>query len=168
MDRVGDLPGYVTVWYELTGIANILSMLRATKKFRVFFNREGGYFFRMVPPEKEVRFQLSPNGLYYFDAAYRENSVLLLNMVSDNQEGFTRRDYKGDQEARQMMHLLGFPSEHNFENMVHLNMIVNCPVTFDDVKNAKLIFGPDITSFKGKLVRRKTASVVTDYVEIPG
>ena len=33
VDRVGDLPGYGTVWYEPTGIANILSMSRATKKF---------------------------------------------------------------------------------------------------------------------------------------
>ena len=46
-------------------------------------------------------------------------------------------------------------------------MIVNCPVTFSDVKNAKLIFGPDITSLKGKSVRRKPDSVITDYVEIP-
>ena len=46
-------------------------------------------------------------------------------------------------------------------------MIVNCPVIFSDVKNAKLIFGPDITSLKGEPVRRKPASVVTDYVENP-
>ena len=46
-------------------------------------------------------------------------------------------------------------------------MIVNCPVTFSDVKNAKLVFVPDITSLKGKLVKRKPASVVTNYVEIP-
>ena len=65
------------------------------------------------------------------------------------------------------MHLLGFRSERYFENMVRSNMIVNCPVTFSDVKNAKLVFGPDITSIKGKFVRRKLASVVTDYVEIP-
>ena len=51
--------------------------------------------------------------------------------------------------------------------MVCSNMIVNCPVTFSDVKNAKLIFGPDISSLKGKSVRRKLDSVVTDYVEIP-
>ena len=64
------------------------------------------------------------------------------------------------------MHLLGLPLEWDFENMVRLNMIVNCPVTFDYVKNTKLIFGPDINSLKGKSVRRKPASVVTDYVEI--
>ena len=38
VDRVSDLPGYGTVWYEPTGIANILSMSRATKKFRVIFD----------------------------------------------------------------------------------------------------------------------------------
>ena len=66
-------------------------MSRATKKFRVIFDSEGGNFFRMVLPNREVRFQLSPNGLYCFDASDRENSVLLLNTVSDNREGFTRR-----------------------------------------------------------------------------
>ena len=64
------------------------------------------------------------------------------------------------------MHLLGFPLERDFENMVRLNMVVICPVIFSDVKNSKLIFGPDITSLKGKSVRRKMASVIMDYVEI--
>ena len=50
--------------------------------------------------------------------------------------------------------------------MVRSNMIFNCPVTFGDVKNAKLVFGPDITLLKGKSVRHNTDCVVTDYVEI--
>ena len=41
LDRVGDLLGYGTVWYKPTGIANILSMSRATKKFWVVFDNEG-------------------------------------------------------------------------------------------------------------------------------
>ena len=121
----------------------------------------------MVLPDREVRFQISPNGIYYFDAADRDNSVLLPNTVSEKRGGFTRREYEGGQEARQAMHLLGFLSERDFENMVRLNMIVNFPVTFDYVKNAKLILGPDINSLKVKSVRRKPASVVTDYVDIP-
>ena len=40
--------------------------------------------FRMVLPDREVKFQLSPNGLNYFDVADRENRVLLLNTVSEN------------------------------------------------------------------------------------
>ena len=92
VDRIGEFPGYGTVWYEPTGIANILSMLRGTKKFRVIFDSEGRNFFRIVLPDREVKFQLSPNGLYYFDAADRENGVLLLKTVSENREGFTRRE----------------------------------------------------------------------------
>ena len=38
----------------------------------------------MVLPDKEVKFQLSSNGLYYFVAMDRENSVLLLNTVLYN------------------------------------------------------------------------------------
>ena len=85
----------------------------------------------------------------------------------ENQEGFTWREYEGSREALRAMHLLGFPLERDFENMVRSKIIVNCPVAFSDVNNAKLIFGPDITSLKGKPVRCKPASVIRDYVEIP-
>ena len=44
VDRVGDLPGYRTVWYKPTGIANILLMSRETNKFRVGFDSEAGFF----------------------------------------------------------------------------------------------------------------------------
>ena len=71
VDRVGNLTCYRTVWYEPTGIDNILSMLRPTNKFRVIFDSESGNVFRMVLPDRKVKFQLSPNGLYYFDVADR-------------------------------------------------------------------------------------------------
>ena len=41
----------------------------------------------MVFPDREGRFQLSPIGLYYFDATDRENIVLLLDTVFENWEG---------------------------------------------------------------------------------
>ena len=125
VNMVGDLPGYGTVWNEPTGIANVLSMSKVTKKIRVAFNSEGWNFSRMVLPDREVIFQLSPNGLYYFDAAYRESSALPLDTVSENCEGFTQREFERDQGSRQAMHLLGFPSERDFENMVCSKMTVN-------------------------------------------
>ena len=66
-----------------------------TKKFWVVLDSVGGGFFRMVLPDREVRLQLIPNGLYYFDDADRDGSVLLLNTVSENNEGFTQREYEG-------------------------------------------------------------------------
>ena len=38
VNRFGDLPGYRTVWYKPTGFANILTMSRATNKFRGVFD----------------------------------------------------------------------------------------------------------------------------------
>ena len=80
LDRVGDLTSYVTVWYKPTSIANILSISRATKQIRVSFDSEGGNIFRMVLPDREVIFQLRPNGMYYFDSKDRERSVLILKV----------------------------------------------------------------------------------------
>ena len=89
----------------------------------------------MVFLDRGVSFQLSPNGMYYLDTADRDNIILLISTVSENQEGFTRREYKGAWELQRAMYLLGLPSERDFEIMIHSNMIVNCTVTFDDVKN---------------------------------
>ena len=52
VDKVSNLPSYKTVLYEPTGITNILSMSRATKKFRVIFDSEGGNFFTVVLPDR--------------------------------------------------------------------------------------------------------------------
>ena len=43
----------------------------------------------MVLPDREVRFQSIPNGLYYFYTVDIEISILLLNEVLENCEGFT-------------------------------------------------------------------------------
>ena len=84
----------------------------------------------MVVWDREVRFQIRPNWIYYFDTAERENIFLLFNTVSEHRERITQRDYEGPREARRAMHLLGFPSEQDFENMVRSKMVLNCPVTF--------------------------------------
>ena len=52
VDRIGQLPGCRTLWYEPTGIANILLMSMAARKFRFIFDREGGKCFRMVLPDR--------------------------------------------------------------------------------------------------------------------
>ena len=44
VNRVSNLPGYGTAWYEPTGIANIIYMSMATKKFWVIFDSDDGDF----------------------------------------------------------------------------------------------------------------------------
>ena len=70
-------------------------MSRATRKYQVVFDSEGGNAFIMILPEGEIKFQLIPNGIYYFGTSYKENIALLINTVVENREGFTRQEYEG-------------------------------------------------------------------------
>jgi hypothetical protein len=167
VDTVGDLNGYGTVWLDPTAIANIIGMSRASCRYRIIYDNTNGNFFRLIMPNREILFQLSPSGLYYHDAADRMENVILVNTVAKNREGFTNKEFQGARAARRASQLLGFPSDRDFGNMVRANMIVNCPVTHHDVSNAKKIFGPDTRSLKGKSGRRKTQPVVGNYVAIP-
>ena len=84
INQIRKLHGYDTIWYKPTGIVNIILMSRVTMKYQVAFDIEGRDFFRIMLSDHEIHFQLSPNGLYYFDAADWENTMMLLNMVVEN------------------------------------------------------------------------------------
>eukprot|EP00957_Ditylum_brightwellii_P156938 11944260-Ditylum_brightwellii.AAC.1 len=51
--------------------------------------------------------------------------------------------------------------------MVQLNLMPNCPITTQDIKNAKTIFGKDIGALKGTTMQKKPKPVVTDYIHVP-
>ena len=51
--------------------------------------------------------------------------------------------------------------------MLCSNVIQNCPVTVEDVTIAEKIFGPSMSSLKGKSTRQKPKPVRADVIEIP-
>ena len=51
--------------------------------------------------------------------------------------------------------------------MVCNNLIQNCPITTDDIKNAHKMNGPDIASLKGKTVRWTLPAICSDYIHVP-
>jgi hypothetical protein len=48
-----------------------------------------------------------------------------------------------------------------------MNVIQNCPVTVEDSNISEKIFGPDMSSLKGKSTRRKPKPVRSNLIEIP-
>jgi hypothetical protein len=55
----------------------------------------------------------------------------------------------------------------NFKSLLRMNIIKNFPVTVEDVNIADTIFGPDVSSLKGKSTRCKPNPVRKDLIEIP-
>jgi hypothetical protein len=47
-----------------------------------------------------------------------------------------------------------------------MNVIKNCPMTVEDINIAENIFGPDMSSLKGKSTRCKPKPVRIDLIEI--
>ena len=47
------------------------------------------------------------------------------------------------------------------------NTIANCPATTEDVNIAKKIFGPSLSSLKGKSARQTPKPVREDFIEMP-
>ena len=62
--------------------------------------------------------------------------------------------------------MVGRPSASDFEHMVCGNMLKIFPVSVSDIRNAHKGFGPDVGSLRSKTVRRRTDTVVSDYLAI--
>jgi hypothetical protein len=63
--------------------------------------------------------------------------------------------------------MIGNPSKGDYRGLVSSNMISNCPIVPTNITNAHTIFGPDLASVQGKMVRRTPAPVVADHVAVP-
>jgi hypothetical protein len=63
--------------------------------------------------------------------------------------------------------MIGNPSKRDYKGMASNSLISNCPISSHNKSNAKAIFGPDLPSLWGKMVRQMPAPVVGDYVAVP-
>ena len=77
------------------------------------------------------------------------NNMIL--MISENKQGFSKRQIDDAIKARKLYHILGCPTVQNFKHILRQNTIQNCPITTKDVDRAEKIFGADIGTMKGKI-----------------
>ena len=158
-DGLEDLPlpknGY---FHHKNGLANLLSLGLIAKEFRVvldtsidnafyIFNDDGSY----------IRFECQPNGLYYLPVEEDGKSpVVLMTTVAGQKSKFSELDCKRAEAARELQARMGFPSDRDLIFAIEHNIIRDCSITRRDVKMAKIIYGPNVNSLKGKSKHRKS------------
>ena len=108
---------------------------------------------------------MNDNGLY--SCILEKEYVNKVPAVKENVEGYTKRQVERAKQARKLYHVIGTPTVDNFKSIIKMNSIMNCPVTSKDVILAEKIFGPDISSLKGKSTRTRPNPVSNDEIEIP-
>jgi hypothetical protein len=157
------------VWYDKTAIANIFGLSKLKKKHRVTYDSEKEDAFIVHMNKDTLKFECNPKGLYTYKVSeeYLKKQSHLINTVKENRVGYTQRQFEQAKRAQELYHIVGTPTIESFKALIKMNAIKNCPVTAEDVNNAKKIFGTDMSSLRGKSTRRKSTLVREDSIEIP-
>ena len=167
----GDTP----VYFDARGNANILSLYHLGKKFHITYDsQDHGGVFKVLIPHGVVKFKPTEKGLHALnlreipEAAYLlvnntdPTFTTLVQTVCKNFEGFTKKQIKQATAACWLMGMIASPSERDFQGLVHLNLLKDCPITNADIVHTHKIFGPDLTNIRGKTIRHKPEWVTTD------
>jgi hypothetical protein len=90
--KIANVPGYGTVWYDKTAIANIFGLSELKKKHRVTYDSEKEDAFIVHMNDDTLKFECNPEGLYTYKVSdeYLKKQSHLINMVKENRVGYTK------------------------------------------------------------------------------
>jgi hypothetical protein len=122
--KCATVPGFGEVWYDPNAMTNIFSMALLEKKHCITYDSTAHPAFLVHLPHKQVRFERTESGLYFFKPNYN----------------FTDRRFQLAKHAREIYHALGTPSLRDFKMIITLNQIRNLPINIEDVNIAEKTF----------------------------
>ena len=95
-NQEANVPDFGTVWYDEGAIANIFSFAELVEKHQITFDSSVENAFLVHQPDKIVKFEHTPEGLYTFrvDKDYKtplkgKGSSNLVTTLSENWRGYT-------------------------------------------------------------------------------
>ena len=107
--------------------------------------------------------QMVPNILY----SSVNNDIVLETTVEDKIYKYTVREYSNAKNARELQNIIGRPSTQDLIKYVERNLILNCPVTRQDILRTDNIFGHNIGSLKGNTIRTAQKHIEINIQDIP-
>jgi hypothetical protein len=167
--RKAAMPGYNNdVWFSTRAITNIIALRNSIQQYRVAYDSDDKMFVVHRESQGKPNMELCMHncGLHYYDPR-NENHLAFINTISENKEGFTKRQIKGAELARTLYKTLSYPSMKAFKWVIRKNQIKDCPVTVQDINVALKIRGKNIAALKGNATWIKTIPVARDYVKVP-
>jgi hypothetical protein len=176
MDMTGDLGNIQKMWLNKCRVVSIVSLKILEKIWPISYHSKKGMnagHFIIHANDSNINVRKNSRRMPFFNLKELEGEVALcliqdtINMVQKNMEGFTKCKVEEAKAACKVQGMLGHPTDSNFLGMVASNMIANCDVTKNAVKNANPIFRPDLAGVRGRTVRTTPEPVCIDYVQIP-
>ena len=172
-------PEFGTMWFQKDAIVNIFGFGDLADQYQITYDSAKEDAFLVHMKDKTVKFTWTPEGLYQFKVPNRYKSYLkkkkerkietsnMVQTVDENKIVYTKQQVKRAKTARKLYHIVGSLTVEAFKAMLKGNVIKNCPVTTADVDIGKKIYGPAISTWKGKTSRKTPKAVVADEVMIP-
>lgn len=150
-NTIGDFAWFGKVYYHPEAVANILSFHDLAKRFPVTFDSEKNCFIVITQDGKQIKF--SPKGKHYCHETKKLFRRALIDTVEQNKSQFTTREVEQARAAADLYEIMGRPSYRDLIQAVNRGTIMNCPITAKDINRAIQIWGPDLGTIKGKMVR---------------
>jgi hypothetical protein len=183
--QCGDFYKFFEVWYNPNSMLNILSWSEVAEHFRITLDSAIDDCIQVhIADGITLSFTSIDSGIYLMkksdrkklDPAYKCPNYKLkslphyscANIVEDNKLNFTSRELEGADLARSLFKHLGLPSYSRFIHYIENKLIPNCPVTIADIRRALHIYGPEVSTLKGRTTRQKPLPVpVSVFTPIP-
>jgi hypothetical protein len=151
------IPGYnKDVWFSTRAITNFIALRNSIQQYCVMYDSDDNMFVvhRESQGKPNIEFHMHKCGLHYYDPR-NEKHLTLINTVSENKEGFTKRQIKGAELAQTLYNIFSYQSMKDFQWVVRSNQIKKIPVTVQYIDVALKFWGRNIVALEGKTSRAR-------------